>query len=638
MRAKKKLRFGLAATAVVGAFVAVASGCGGSLPSGPSEPDGGVDAMSDDAPSPAPTDADATDSAALEPDATELDASNPDAAAPDAAPPPTYAIGGNITGLDGTGLVLHSGAEVVDVDAGATSFTFPTEVLAGAEFDVTVEAQPTSPAQQCVVTGGAGTVVDGDVVTIAVNCTTSAFTVGGTVTGLAGSGLVLTRTKDADGGSEDVDLPIGAVGTFAFPAQLSGSTYSVHVKTQPASPQQECVVTNGGGIVEGSDITSVGVTCSTKAYAVGGTVTGYAGSGLVLTNGGVDDEPISADGHFVFDSLVASGASYAVDVKQQPNGPHQRCVIGNGAGTVVDAPVATITVTCKDVAYVDVAHGSDSSTGGPTDPWKTLTHAIAATRAAPVDIFVAPGTYNRNTGEIFPIRPRSHQNIVGDIAHKGAGSTPTLLSGVGDATYAGGDAVGEFPHGVFFGVGVMDASLRGIEVRVPRGENIGFETANVTIEAVTLKGSDDVAFVVAHGSSVTVVDSDFQDGIWNVAVVDAGTRFTMRSTKISKPTESGVVLGYLTAFTGNHVDLGTEASPGNNDIHGGPGGLSLWLNKSSSGSVVTAIGNTWKPNVQGADAAGKYPTSFIDGSAPVPYVGGNNYSISTPGAGSGIRY
>ena len=43
----------------------------------------------------------------------------------------TYAIGGTITGLTGTGLVLHNGSEDLPVPAGATSFSFTTKVASG---------------------------------------------------------------------------------------------------------------------------------------------------------------------------------------------------------------------------------------------------------------------------------------------------------------------------------------------------------------------------------------------------------------------------------------------------------------------------------------------------------------------------
>jgi hypothetical protein len=42
---------------------------------------------------------------------------------------------------------------------------------------------------------------------------------------------------------------------------------------------------------------------------------------------------------------------------------------------------------------------------------------------------------------------------------------------------------------------------------------------------------------------------------------------------------------------------------------------------------VDAIGNTWKPDVQGADNLGKYSSlAIVNG--PVPIVSGNNFAIA----------
>src|ERR1700747_3318263 len=69
------------------------------------------------------------------------------------------------------------------------------------------------------------------------------YTVGGIGTGLTGSGLVLQNTAGGD-------LAVSAPGPFTFTAGLTnGAAYAVTVKTQPSSPTQNCVVTNGSGTV-----------------------------------------------------------------------------------------------------------------------------------------------------------------------------------------------------------------------------------------------------------------------------------------------------------------------------------------------------------------------------------------------------
>jgi N-acetylneuraminic acid mutarotase len=70
---------------------------------------------------------------------------------------PSYTIGGTASGLLGTGLVLQdNGGNNLTVAANGT-FTFSTLITEGGAFNVTVLTQPSSPSQNCVVTGGTGT-------------------------------------------------------------------------------------------------------------------------------------------------------------------------------------------------------------------------------------------------------------------------------------------------------------------------------------------------------------------------------------------------------------------------------------------------------------------------------------------------
>jgi hypothetical protein len=65
------------------------------------------------------------------------------------------------------------------------------------------------------------------------------YTISGTVTGLIGSGLVLQNGGGAD-------LPISASGAFTFATRmLSGTSYSVTVKTSPTALLQLCRVAPG---------------------------------------------------------------------------------------------------------------------------------------------------------------------------------------------------------------------------------------------------------------------------------------------------------------------------------------------------------------------------------------------------------
>lgn len=83
----------------------------------------------------------------------------------------------------------------------------------------------------------------------------TAYTVGGTVSGLSGSGLVLQN----NGGD---NLAIDTNGGFAFTTPVvNGGAYKVTVLTQPSNPTQNCVVTNGSGTAGNSNVTSVVLGC-----------------------------------------------------------------------------------------------------------------------------------------------------------------------------------------------------------------------------------------------------------------------------------------------------------------------------------------------------------------------------------------
>src|SRR5262249_51867313 len=150
-----------------------------------------------------------------------------------------HTIGGSVSGLSGTGLVLqNNGGDNLAVSANG-AFSFSTSLTSGATYSVTVLTQPTNPSQTCTVTGGgSGTVGGTNVTNVSISCTTNSFTVGGTISGANGTGLTLKLNGTTN-------LILGGNGTFAFGAILDGSPYSVAVLTPPID--QQCTVTNGSG-------------------------------------------------------------------------------------------------------------------------------------------------------------------------------------------------------------------------------------------------------------------------------------------------------------------------------------------------------------------------------------------------------
>jgi hypothetical protein len=267
----------------------------------------------------------------------------PKAASPTGGGTGPYTIGGTVTGLTGTGLVLqdNGGDNLTITKAGA--FTFAKSITSGGAYLVTVVTQPTGPAQSCAVTGGSGTAT-ANVTTVAIACTNAAVnaTIGVTVTGLAGSGLVLQ-----DNGGDSLTVPTS--GSYTFKTPVNGA-YSVTVLTQPTSPNQLCTVASGSGTAT-ANVTGIAITC-VNSFTIGGNVTGLVGTGLVLQDNKGDNYTVTANGAFTFKTQLPTGTAYAVTVFSQPTSPAQTCALAQGtdSGTAT-ANVTSVVVNCKAVTF-----------------------------------------------------------------------------------------------------------------------------------------------------------------------------------------------------------------------------------------------------------------------------------------------
>lgn len=167
------------------------------------------------------------------------------------------------------------------------------------------------------------------------------LTVGGSVSGLPGSGLVLQLNGTND-------LPVSANGNFKFPKALAkGSAYSVTVKSSPASPiKQTCTVSQGSGNIAAAAVNNITVTCVTNSYAVGGTVSGLSGKGLVLQLNGANDQAIVSNGKFIFPGIrLPDGSDYSVAIKTTP--AKQKCMIKPINAAFDTDTLNIVAVTCS---------------------------------------------------------------------------------------------------------------------------------------------------------------------------------------------------------------------------------------------------------------------------------------------------
>ena len=186
-----------------------------------------------------------------------------------------------LSGLNGS-VTLANGSDTRTLNADG-AFTFATSLATGAPYTVSVTTQPSN--QVCTVTNGSGSIASSNVTNVAVTCVTNTYSVGGAVSGLVGSGLVL-QNNGADNLARSTD------GAFTFATAITqGSAYSVTVLAQPTTPAQICTATNNTGTVS-ANVTNVAIACVTTPTVgsavigpAGGTVNGYYGAKIIIPAG-----------------------------------------------------------------------------------------------------------------------------------------------------------------------------------------------------------------------------------------------------------------------------------------------------------------------------------------------------------------
>ncbi|MEZ5470650.1 MAG: hypothetical protein R3E90_02640 [Marinicella sp.] len=168
----------------------------------------------------------------------------------------SYHVQISVVGLAATNSVsFTNGGDNLTISNNGTQ-TIST-LLDESAYDVAITTQPVTPNQDCIFTvASAGTIAGADV-TLAVECSTFNYFVGGNV-----SGLVNGNELALDLNNVQVDL-VYCDGAFVFPAPiLDGSSYSVTVLLNPSNPTQSCDVTSGSGIMSGDDVIDVNVSCA----------------------------------------------------------------------------------------------------------------------------------------------------------------------------------------------------------------------------------------------------------------------------------------------------------------------------------------------------------------------------------------
>lgn len=186
---------------------------------------------------------------------------------------------------------------------------------------------------------------------------TLSYLLGGSISGLTGSGLELKLSD----GTQSI-FPVSTAKTFTFPSPLTyGTTYDVVVGAPPLG--QACTVAHGSGTIS-SNVVDVAVTCVAASHSLSGIIQGLKTAGLVLTDG-VENLGLAAGAtSFAFPTPIAAGHDYWVRVDTQPQG--MTCTVAKGTGTL-SADVTNVTISCvvESVLYsFDAPSGDGSSVLG----------------------------------------------------------------------------------------------------------------------------------------------------------------------------------------------------------------------------------------------------------------------------------
>ena len=162
----------------------------------------------------------------------------------------SYTVGGMVSGLAGSGLVLQNNAGDDRSISANGAFSFPTPLSDTSAYTITVKTQPTTPSQICTVNNGTGTINGEPAGDVVVNCMTGSASIAFSSSGAAEfayvaktNGTISDGTISAyainttNGTLSPLGTPVAAgkfpasitvAGGFAYVANMSDNTISAY--------------------------------------------------------------------------------------------------------------------------------------------------------------------------------------------------------------------------------------------------------------------------------------------------------------------------------------------------------------------------------------------------------------------------
>jgi parallel beta-helix repeat protein len=309
--------------------------------------------------------------------------------------------------------------------------------------------------------------------------------------------------------------------------------------------------------------------------------------------------------------LVVSGGSMLLPSEVNAGATHQE----SASNLTAQAP-ATATVI-----YVNPASGADTAGAGATAgaPYKTIAFALGQAQAGTI-IQLAPGNYNKESGETFPLALKPGVTLRGDESTKGQG---ILITGGGFYTSR------TFARQDITILTAQDSTITGVTVTNPnsRGTGVWVESTNPLIKNSTFTNSvregvfvtgtgnpkiENNLFVQNKGNGVSVArtaqgeirNNVFQDTGFGLAIggtstplitenqiiqnqdglyISESAKPVLRKNVIQNNKRDGVV-----ATVNAQPDLGTNESPGGNLIRSN---TRYDVNNATKTKQIVAVGN-----------------------------------------------
>lgn len=513
------------------------------------------------------------------------------------------------------------------------AFSFSQKFAAGSTFAVEVFRNPASPAQTCTVMNGTGTNITSDVGSVSVTCSGTGFTIGGGLTGLTASGLVLRLN-----GTSDVIVPVGSSSYTFADSVATGGAYFVAIASQPTG--LKCTVTpaTASGTVATANVTNAAVTCQT-GYTVGGTVTGLNGNNFVLRNtinGGTSSDFVISTSSFTFPELMVAGDTYSVQILNHPESPYQTCGASNSGGTIAAANITNISVSCTNVTVQFPAVTSNAAEANATIDIP-ITISPASARPLNLTLALAAGTAASGVDFSF-LTPTINVPI-------GATTVNAQVQVFQDSTYEPNETV------IINLTGVDKAALG---AQVNHTHTINNDDGVAATKVVTTNSGSN--FTAGGNTTITV---QVQDASSNLATTDNATQITFTPTgqgrinSVTTGTGDGgyavaggaetitVAGGVATVVIANTVAQSFQIAVTNNAALTNPANIALTSNVGAATQVVitsaapdTTAGGTSSLTVQVQDANGNLVTGATTQITFSPTLGGTITGVTT-GSGDG---